>query len=237
MRNLIRLLETVAVVLAVSPALLAQAPASGARIPDLTGIWNAESGAAGLGGRFAREDPPLQPRALEVFRRNREGLSFDETGLDHLDPLTYCFPIGSTRQMMLRQFELVQAPKEVLLLHEYNSEVRRIYLDGRPHPDGWPFGWMGHSTGRYDGDTLLVDTVGFNDKAWFDRAGTPRSDALHVVERFRRPSRESLTVDFRFEDPKTFTRPWSASRTYELRPDLEILEHVSCEEFLRIGNR
>jgi len=219
-----------------TPALWAQTPAAaaGARIPDLTGIWSADF--TMFGGRFTRDDAPLQPQALEIFRRNRAGLSFTETGLDPLDPLTYCYPIGAVRQMLLRQFELVQAPREVLLLHEFNSEVRRIYLDGRQHPDGWPFGWMGHSVGRYDGDSLVVDSAGFNDKTWFDRAGTPHSDALHVVERFRRPSRETLAVEFRFEDPKTFTRPWTASRTYELRPDLEVLEHVTCEEFLRIGN-
>jgi hypothetical protein len=219
------------------PALYAQAPAASRaeNIPDLMGIWNADF--TGFGGRFTREDPPLTPQALAIFRRNREGLSFEETGLDERDPLTFCFPVGSVRQMMLRQFELVQSPKEVILIHEFNSEVRRIYMDGRAHPDGWPFGWMGHSTGRYDGDSLVVDTVGFNDKTWFDRAGTPHSDALHVVERFRRPAQETLAVDFRFEDPKTFTRSWTASREFKLRPDLEVLEHVTCEDYLKIGNR
>jgi hypothetical protein len=230
MRN--RLLYFLGVIAALLflPATFAQAQA----IPDLMGIWNADFTA--LGGRFTKEDPPLTQQALAIFRQNREGLAFEETGLDERDPLTYCFPIGTTRQLLLRQFELVQSPKEVLLIHEFNSEVRRIYMDGRAHPDGWPFGWMGHSTGRYDGDSLVVDTVGFNDKTWLDRAGTPHSDALHVVERFRRPAQETLSVDLRFEDPKTFTRPWTASREFKLRPDLEVLEHVTCEDYLRIGN-
>ena len=234
MRNrFIRFITVVLAAIAVSSAAQAQT-AAGEAIPNLSGIWYADF--TEFGGRFTREDPPLQPQALEIFQRNREGLEFTATGLDPLDPLTFCYPVGGVRQMLLRQFELVQAPQEVLLLHEFNSEVRRIHLDGREHPDGWPFGWMGHSVGHYDGDTLVVDTAGFNDITWFDRAGTPHSTELHVIERFRRPNRETLTVDFRFEDPQTFTRPWSATRTYPLRMDLEILEHVTCEETLRIGN-
>ena len=234
MRNrFIRFITVVLAAVAVSPAVQAQT-AAGESIPNLSGIWYADF--TEFGGRFTREDPPLQPQALEIFRRNREGLEFTATGLDPLDPLTFCYPVGGVRQMLLRQFELVQAPQEVLLLHEFNSEVRRIHLDGREHPNGWPFGWMGHSVGHYEGDTLVVDTAGFNDTTWFDRAGTPHSTELHVIERFRRPNRETLTVDFRFEDPQTFTRPWSATRTYPLRMDLEILEHVTCEETLQIGN-
>ena len=234
--RLVRFIGLFVAALAVSfvPKCIFAQTASGSSIPDLTGTWFADF--TEFGGRFTREDPPLQPQALEVFRRNREGLAFGDTGLDPLDPLTFCFPVGALRQMLLRHFEIVQTPKEVLFIHEFDSEVRRIYMDGRQHPDGWPFGWMGHSTGRYDGDSLVVDTVGFNDRTWFDRAGTPHSDQLHVVERFRRPNHETLAVDFRFEDPKTFTRPWTATRTYPLRLDLEVLEHVTCEDTLRIGN-
>ena len=222
---------------AVSPGMLAQIaapPRAATAMPDLSGIWSGTG--PNFGGRFAREDPPLQPSALEIFKRNREGLPFTETGLDHLDPLTFCYPVGATRQMLLRQFQIVQTPQEVLLLFEYASEVCRVYMDGRRHPDGWPFGWMGHSTGKYEGDTLVADTAGFNDKTWFDRAGTPHSDALQVVERFRRVNPGTLEVDFRFEDPKTFTRPWTAKRSYESRPDMELLDHVTCEDFLKLGN-
>ena len=233
MRNhLIGSLAMLMAAMAICPATFAQT--AGNPIPDLTGIWFADFTV--YGGRFTREDPPLQPQALAVFQRNREGLSFGDTGLDPLDPLTYCYPVGSLRQMLLRHFEIFQTPKEVLFIHEFDSAVRRIYLDGRAHPDGWPFGWMGHSVGHYDGDSLVVDTVGFNDTTWFDRAGTPHSTELHVVERFRRPSHDALAVDFRFEDPKTFTHPWTASRIYPLRTDLEVLEHVTCEDTLRIGN-
>ncbi len=105
-------------------------------------------------------------------------------------------------------------------------------MDGREHPENWPFGWMGHSIGRWDGDTLVVDTVGLNDRTWLDRAGTPHSDQLHVVERFRRVNPDTLEIEFLFDDPKAFTKPWGAKIVY--RPDQEILEHVICEEHLQM---
>ena len=135
--------------------------------------------------------------------------------------------------MMLRQFQIVQLPKEMLLLFEWDSMVRRIYMDGRKHPEYWPFGWMGHSIGRWDGDTLIVDTTGLNDKTWLDGIGTPHSDQLHVVERFRRVNQDTLEVEFQFEDPKAFTKRWGGKKVY--RPGPEILDHVTCEENLQIG--
>ena len=220
------------VVFAFSPVILAQtAPESQAATPDLPGVWEGARG--GPRGRFSREEPPLRPWAMEIYQRNRAGLTDPrETGLDQMDPLTYCFPLGPTRAMMLCQFQIVQLPKEVLLLFEYDSEVRRIHMDGREHPEHWPFGWMGHSIGRWDGDTLVVDTVGLNDRTWLDRAGTPHSDQLHVVERFRRVDQNTLEVEFLFEDQKAFTKPWRGKKVYQ--PGPEILEHVSCEETLQM---
>jgi len=135
--------------------------------------------------------------------------------------------------MMLRQFQIVQLPKEMLLLFELDSMVRRIYMDGRKHPEYWPFGWIGHSIGRWDGETLIVDTTGLNDKTWLDGIGTPHSDQLHVVERFRRVNQDTLEVEFQFEDPKAFTKRWGGKKVY--RPGPEILDHVTCEENLQIG--
>ena len=203
--------------------------------PDLTGIWLADF--TEYGGRFTREDPPLQPQALAVFNRNREGLSFGDTGLDPLDPLTFCYPVGALRQMLLRHFEIFQTPKEVLFIHEFDSAVRRIYLDGRAHPDGWPFGWMGHSVGHYDGDSLVVDTVGFNDKTWFDRAGNFHSDALHVVERFTPMGSlndmMAMQYEATIEDPQVFTRPWTIRMPLyrRLEDNAQLLE-FRCQEFV-----
>src|ERR1051326_3634842 len=91
---------------------------------------------------------------------------------------------------------------------------------------------MGYSVGKWQGDKLGVDPVGINEKTWLDSAGTPHSDALHVVERFRRVSQDTLEVEFLFDDPKAFTKPWSAKKVYKLDPDTEFEEHLACEDLL-----
>jgi len=107
----------------------------------------------------------------------------------------------------IRPFEIYQHPKVVLLLFESDHWVRRIHTDGRGHPDGYPVSWMGHSIGKWDGDTLVVDTVNIDSRTWLDGLGHPKSDALRVEERIRRPNQSTLEIDFLFDDPKTYTRP------------------------------
>ena len=199
--------------------------------PDLSGYW---SGGGGGGGTIFNENPPMSPEGAEIRNRNRAGITNpQDQGLDELDPLTWCYPIGPMRAMVLRQFEIVQTPMKTLILTEWDSLVRYIYTDGRQHPAGWPFGWMGHSIGRWDGETFVVDTVGLNGVPWIDFSGTPYSDELHIVERFRRLAADRLEIQFRFEDPKSYSRPWEVTKTF--RPAPEILEHVTCEEHLRMG--
>ncbi len=255
---------TVVALLAFSPVILAQtAQQSGAakgkaipRLPDgkpdLSGNWvlilepdtpdsfTEEDLRNFIAGEklFSLEDPPLQPWAMEIYKANRKGTTNPyDRGRHELDPTDFCFPRGLTRSMVphMRPFEIVHLPGRVYLLFENDHDVRRIYMDGRKHPEGWPFGWMGHSIGWWEGDTLVVDTVGLNDKTWLDRGGTPHSDALHVVERFRRVNHDILEIDFLFSDPKAFTKPWGAKKVYRLRPDWEIVEHIACEEYLELG--
>jgi len=220
--------------LLISPALLAQSGpvlGPGPGRPDLSGYWT--SGGGGAGTTFS-ENPPLTPAGAEIRARNRAGLTNPaDQGLDELDPATWCYPIGPMRAMVLRQFQIVQTPQKTYVLTEWDSLVRHIYTDGRPHPPGWPFGWMGHSIGRYNNDTLTVDTVGLNGIPWLDFSGTPYSDALHIVERFRRLAPDRMEILFRFEDPKYYSRPWEVNKAY--RPAPEVLEHVTCEEHLKMG--
>jgi len=200
--------------------------------PDLSGYWTFTDG--GAAGTIFSENPPLTAEAAAIRARNRAGLtSPTDQGLDELDPATWCYPIGPMRSMVLRQFEIVQSPAKTLILTEWDSLVRYIYTDGRQHPDGWPFGWMGHSIGRWDGDTFVVDTIGLNGVPWLDFSGTPYSDELHIVERYRRLAPDRLEIQFRFEDPKYYSRPWEVTKTF--RPAPEILEHVTCEEHLEMG--
>ena len=172
--------------LAVLPTNLAQpAPQSGTAkaTPDLSGIWQQTGRAA---RRFSMEDAPLQPWALEIYKRNRAGVTDPfEQGLDELDPSYNCNPYGFPRVMILRQFQLIQLPNMVILLFEIDHTVRWIYTDGRAHPDGYPDTWTGHSIGKWDGDTLVVDTVDFNKDSWLDRIGTPPRSSAANVEQIR----------------------------------------------------
>lgn len=246
-------------------ALLAQqsqapgAPAkgrSGAReaaksIPDLSGIWNRTQGhtpagvfdddAAGvpfLG--FSKQEPPLEPAAMKVYEANRNGVSDPRLkGRDDSDPSNSCFPPGPTRIFTLpRPFEVRQTPQVVYILSEADHWVRRIYTDGRAQPVGYPVTWMGYSIGKYEGNTLVVDTTNINEKTWIDALGHPHSDALHLVERIRRVSHDSLEIEFTFDDPKTYTRPWTGKKVYQLQPPgYEIKEDVICDEYRKLGLR
>jgi hypothetical protein len=119
---------------------------------------------------------------------------------------------------------------------EYDHFVREIFTDGRKHPDDLDPSWMGHAVGHYEGDKLVVDTTGFNDKTWLDRIGHPHSDQLHLVERFRRVDRTTLTDDLTIEDAKAYTRPWSTQLIFQLKPEWDIGEFI-CEEMLYAGHK
>jgi hypothetical protein len=237
---------------ALSAAAMAQAPKSTGAVgqqkamptADLSGVW-VEYGVPGSGTkaitgfgnkRFRVEDPPLQPWAQEIFNKNRQGLKNpNEAGHDELNPRVSCYPSGPTAAFVLpRPFLIVQTPEIVILNTEWDHSVRRIYTDGRDHPAGYPLGWMGHSIGKWDGDALVVDTIDIRPETWLDDIGTPHSDQLHIVERYRRPNRETLEIEFLFDDPKTFTKPWGGKKIFLLRSDWEVMDHVNCEEYLHM---
>lgn len=193
-------------------------------------------GAAGRG--FSKEIPPLQPWALEKYKANRTGLtSLDEKGLDELDPITYCFPPGEPRSMIMPYpFEIVQKNATIYILFQFGSGIRRIYADGRKHSADVTPSWMGDSVGTWQGDTLVVDTVGFKPETWIDPTGVPHSDALHVVERFRLANHSTLEVQFSFDDSKAFTRTWGGTRLYQLaNADTDMSAYFVCEENLKVG--
>ena len=127
--------------------------------------------------------------------------------------------------------EIIEARDRIVMYFEYSNLMRQIFMDGRPHPADLQPTYMGHSTGRWDGDTLVVDTVGLTDKSWLDRAGHPHSDALHIVERIRRLDHETLEIDLTFDDVKAYTRPWKGRKLYTFRPGWEIMEYVCADNF------
>ena len=248
------------------PLLLAQTPArpgTGAArgTPDLSGVWDlpgaTNRSTAGPGAvadvpdsqrrgtvprqGFSAEEPPMQPWAAAKYKQARQGVSsLYQSGGDEFDPTHSCFPHGFPRIYTTpRPFEISQAARTVFMLFESDHWLRRIHTDGRSHPEGYPITWMGHSVGTWNGDTLVVDTIHINDRSWWlDNLAHPKSDALHVTERFRRPNQNTLEIDFTFDDPKAYTRPWTGKKVFALaEPGYEVLEDVSCEEYLDLGKK
>lgn len=212
---------------------------------DLSGIWMVGGGegnriSAGVGRRrFMREEPPRLPWAEEQYQAARKGLTnLNEQGLDGLDPIESCFPPSPARLANLpRPFEIIQFPNRIIFLSEWDHWVRYIWTDGRRHPDGYPTSFMGHSIGKWDGDTLVVDTVELYGDNWIDGVGNPQTDAMHIVERFRRIDRDTLEIDYLFDDQKAYTRPWGGKKVYKLDPKIEVFEHIVCQDHLKMGKQ
>lgn len=248
-----------AALLAFTSALGAQAPAPGAveanSRPDLSGVWSLGDPSIATGnspfeasivsrkdiaaGRipsfgFSTEEPPMQPWAAEKYKAERQGRSPHEAGPDADDPIMYpyCIPHEFPRIYTSPfAFEIVETPLRVYMLFESGGQTRRIYLDGKKHLEGWAPSLMGISHGRWDGDTLVVDTdhlLSMDHFARLDSFGHPFTDALHVTERIRRTSPDVLQIDFLFDDPGAYTRPWPG-RKFFARKDWEITEARTCE--------
>jgi hypothetical protein len=140
-----------------------------------------------------------------------------QTFNDTNDPVQrYCDPPGVPRIYMYPwEIRFIQSPKAVFILYEYTKVWREVDLD-RGHPKDPDSSWMGDAIGKYEGDTFVIDTIGFNDKTWLDQTGHPHSDALHVIERFRRLDQERLELSVTIDDPKAYTKSFSASKVYKL---------------------
>jgi hypothetical protein len=124
--------------------------------------------------------------------------------------------------------EVIQVPGRVIMFFEYGNYVRQIFTDGRSHQNLTPT-WMGDSIGKWEGDTLVVDTNGFNDKTWIDSEGHPHSEDLHVVERIRRVDHDHLAVEVTVDDPKTYTKTLTTKRVFDFEQGWNIAEFV-CED-------
>jgi hypothetical protein len=196
-------------------------------VPDLSGIWNPDfKGPEGLrvntwdsSDPFAAhpEQAPMTPWAAEKFKGVRPPFGALQTFDNTNDPVQrFCDPPGVPRIYMYPwEMTFIQTPKIVYILYEYTKVWRAIYMD-RDHPKDPDSSWMGDSVGKYEGDTFVIDTVGFNDKTWLDQTGHPHSDALHVVERIRRVDHDKLEVAVTIDDPKAYTKTFSAAKVYKL---------------------
>jgi hypothetical protein len=206
--------------------------------PNFSGVWNLASSPTTryLSYGFMAGEPPMTAWAQEKFQATRPSFgprSFEDSN-DPVNPTKAnsagCFPPGVPR-IYLQPFpmEIIQTQGRVLEFFEFNHFVRQIFTDGRPHNTALGATWLGDSIGKWDGDTLVVDTVGFNDKTWVDRAGHPHSDAMHVTERIRRVNDNTLQIDVTIEDPKAYTKPWGGQLQFRAHPKWNITEMV-CED-------
>lgn len=189
--------------------------------PDLNGFWINQY-TPDLSVALGRQ-PPFT--ALGAERWRTVDTSKDPTGI--------CLPAGPSRSFTAPfPFLLVQSADIVSILFEYQALWRAIHLDGRPHPediDDYPF-FMGHSVGRWDGDTLVVDTTGIDERSWLDTAGHEHSAKLRLTERFKKTGADTMEWVVTYDDPVFFTRPWSLTRTFTRGKPGDRLLPYTCNE-------
>jgi hypothetical protein len=209
-------------------------------VPDFSGVWEGHmppSARKWAGYSFTGEIPEMTPWGKAQYEMTKPSWGpravVDST--DMVNPTTGneigCFPTGVPR-IYVHPFpmEILQVPGRVVELFEFNHFVRQIYTTG-PHEHAKDLDptWMGDSVGWWEGETLVIDSVGFNDKTWLDRAGLPHSDQLHVIEHITRPKHDTLVVHITVDDPKAYTKIWEGERIYVLEPDWKLTEMI-CED-------
>jgi hypothetical protein len=166
---------------------------------DLSGIWNKR---LVVNTAASAEPLPFTPEGLRVFN----------DAWNHIDPTSKCvFPGVPRVNTSPYPFQIVQLPDKIVFLYEYMHNFRVIYTDGRPHRKNWEPSLLGDSVGRWDGDTLVIETVNLTDRTWLDDHGNRHSDALKVTERWRRVSANQLSYEETIDDPKFYTKPWTVS--------------------------
>jgi len=220
------------------PNLMAPAPRTADGKPDLSGIWDIEhnrpcppAGCADMevGQEFVNigwgleGGLPYQPWAAATRKARME-----ENGKD--DPSSHCLPRGALRghtSPLLTKF--VQVPGLLVLLSESNTSFRQIFTDGRPLPEVEQPTFNGYSVGRWDGDTLVVQTIGFKDGMWLDRSGSPMTDAAKMTEKFRRTSYGKMDIEITFDDPKAYTAPWTVTLHHTIVVDTDLLDYICLE--------
>jgi len=219
------------------PNLNAPTPRTVDHHPDFTGLWSAEKKPCPPAGcqdmmindqfldiGFGIPDGlPLQPWAAAILKQRTL-----ENGKD--DPTSRCLP-GSPVQMHTSPFlrKMIQIPGLIVLMSENSAIYRQIFTDDRPLPeDPWPY-WFGYSSGKWEGDTLVVHTIGFKDEQWLDRNGTPLTDAAKMTERFQRPNFGTLLIEITIDDPKAYTKPFTIHVKQNLAVDMELLDGACAE--------
>ena len=234
------------------PNLEGPAPRTADGKPDLSGIWSIRGGGAlaGRGGRGKQGQPappppptvdglpvatfknigagfkdglPLQPWAADLLKARKAENSKD-------NPDAHCLPLGLMQLHMHPQpRKITQTPGVVVILYEAQAGIRQIFTDGRSLPaDPQPW-WYGYSIGNWDGDMLVVETIGFRDDVWLDIDGSPLTGTGKMIERFRRPNYGTLEIDVTIDDPKVYAKPFTVRVNQRIMPDTELIEFICGE--------
>ena len=187
---------------------------------DLSGVWQGGGPVGNIADGLPKgETLPIRPE----FKTIMEGRKAKD------DPEANCLPTGVPRRDPY-PWRILQTPTHVFLLFEGNiHSYRQIFIDGRKHPADLDPTWYGHSIGHYERDTLVVDTVGFNDRFWFDFQGTPHTEKLHTIERYTRTNMGTLVVETTVNDLGAYTKPFTITFTARLRAGEELMEYI-CNE-------
>ncbi|HVZ17148.1 MAG TPA: hypothetical protein VG897_08525 [Terriglobales bacterium] len=204
------------------PNLTAPAPRTADGKPDLSGTWQTEV----TGYRFdviqdLKDESIFRPAAEALFLQRVDDYRKE-------DPVTNCLP-GGPSEILNGSYRIMQSPTVIALLFEGGRSYRQIHMDGRTLPEDPNPTWAGYSVGHWEGDTLVVESSGFNDRSWLDRAGHPHSEKLRVTERFHRADFGHMQVQVTLEDPDTLTRPLNFSLAVHYTADSDMLENVCGE--------
>ena len=229
------------------PNLSARTPRGPDGKPNLSGLWQTESaspellerlipGATNGAGEEAPsqyfinlfsdlkpDDVPFRPAAAQAFQERARNFT-------NLSPVSHCLPEGMPMiETAPAPYKMVQTPGATFLLYERDTTFRQVYTDGRKLPDDPQPSWLGYSVGKWDGDTFVVDTIGFNDRGWLDARAHTHSEAFHLTERFHRLDFGHMELQLTVDDSKTYTRPFTVKLEQRLLPDTDLLESYCIE--------
>jgi hypothetical protein len=230
------------------PNLAAPAPRTPDGKPDLGGIWGlpcpvgnaVQGGFAGQPSMYCATEIAIPPEFGNIGQSIKDGLPYQPWAAELVkktraanrpdDPMSRCLPPGIVRLEVFPLFrKIIQVPGVLVILNEQNASYRQIFTDGRPLPVDPNPSWNGYSSGKWEGDTLVVQTTGFRDALWLDTGGSPLTDAARVTERFRRVNYGTLEIALTIDDPKAYTKPWTIQVKQILAPDTELLDYICLE--------
>jgi len=241
------------------PNLAAPAPRTPDGKPDLGGIWGlpcpvgnaVQGGFKGQPNVYCATEIAVPPEFENIGQSIKGGLPYQPWAAELVkktraanrpnDPMSRCLPPGIVRLEVFPLFrKMIQVPGQLVILNEQNASYRQIFTDGRPLPVDPNPSWNGYSSGKWENDTLVVQTTGFRDALWLDTGGSPLTDAARVTERFRRVNYGTLEIELTIDDPKAYTKPWTIKVTQIIAPDTELLDYICLEnekDVVHLGTR